>query len=225
MPQQLAQAGTGSAPRRIGERRQGVDRVRHGLRRALATEAAGWRSLGRALVRRPRVPGGATAIGYDKPVRTVLVVFAVLSLVEIPIMDLLFRGIPAVRWPMLALGVWGVLTVAGMLCGYVTRPHAVGPAGIRIRHGGEVDVDLPWEVVASVERRRVGLSGAPALSLTGEGEAQVLNQVVQDVADIEIALERPTVLRLPQGDVTVSALRVSADDPAAFLDAVRRHIP
>lgn len=225
MPQPRAQVDATSTPRRIGEKRQGADRLRHGLRRALATEAAGWRSLGRVLARRPRVPAGATAIGYDRPVRTVLIVFAVLSLVEIPIMDLLFRGIPALRWPILALGVWGVLTVAGMLCGYVTRPHAVGPAGIRIRHGGEVDVDLPWESIASVERRRVGLSGAPALSLTGEGEAQVLNQVVQDFADIEITLERPMTLSLPQGDVTVSALRVSADDPAAFLDAVRRHIP
>ncbi|MBD3943850.1 hypothetical protein IF188_19335 [Microbacterium sp. NEAU-LLC] len=157
--------------------------------------------------------------------RTVLIVFAVLSLIEIPIMDLLFRGIPAVRWPLLALGVWGVLTVVGMLCGYLTRPHAVGPGGIRIRHGAEVDIDLPWELVASVERRRVGLSGAPPLSLTGAGDEQVLNQVVQDFADIEIALERRTTLRLPQGTVTVSALRVSADDPAAFLDAVRAHIP
>ncbi|MBW9094107.1 hypothetical protein JNB62_10465 [Microbacterium jejuense] len=225
MPQPLVRADTAPAPRRIGAERHGADRIRHGLRRALAAEAAGWRSLGRVLARRPRVPAGATAIGYDRPVRTVLIVFAVLSLVEIPIMDLLFRGIPAVRWPMLALGVWGVLTVVGMLCAYVSRPHAVGPAGIRVRHGGEVDLELPWEAIASVERRRIGLSGAPALSLTGEGDEQVLNQVVQDFADIEITLERPTALRLPQGDVTVSAVRVSADDPAAFLEAVRRHIP
>jgi len=225
MPQAAVSGIDAAAPRRLGAPREGVDRLRHGVRRALASEAAGWRSLGRTLTGRPRVPAGATPIGYDRPVRTVLVVFAVLSLIEIPIMDLLFRGIPAVRWPMLVLGVWGVLTVAGMLCGYLTRPHAVGPAGIRIRHGGEVDIDLPWALVASVERRRVGLSGAPALSLTGVGDGQVLNQVVQDFADIEITLERPTTLRLPQGAVTVSALRVSADDPAAFLDAVRTHIP
>lgn len=212
-------------PRRIGPELHGADRLRYGLRRAGAMEAAGWRSIGRALAGRPRVPRDASAFTYDRPVRTILVVFLALSAVEIPIIDLLVHGIPWLRWPLMALGVWGVLTMLGMLLGYLTRPHAVGPYGIRVRHGGEVDIDLAWDDIASVEHRRHALSGAPALSLTGHGDDQVLNQVVQDGADILVTLERPTRLRLPQGDIMVSAVRMSVDEPAAFLDAVRTHIP
>jgi len=221
----MTATATVSEPRRIGPQLQGAARIRHGIRRGSGMEAAGWRSIGRALGGRPRVPHGASAFSYDKPVRTILVVFLVLSAVEIPVIDLLVHPIPWLRWPLLALGVWGVLTMLGMLLGYLTWPHAVGPDGVRVRHGGEVDIDLPWDLIASVERRRHSLSGAPVLSLTGEGDAQVLNQVVQDHSEIAIALEHPTLLHLPQGDVTVSAVRLSVDDPAGFLEAVRRHIP
>ncbi|QMU97257.1 hypothetical protein FVO59_08540 [Microbacterium esteraromaticum] len=221
---QTAAAAT-AEPRRIAPQLHGAERLRHGIRRATAMEAAGWRSIGRALLGRPRVPHGATGFSYDRPVRTILIIFLVLSAIEIPVIDLLVHGIAWLRWPLLALGVWGVLTMLGMLLSHLTRPHSVGPDGIRVRHGGEVDIDLPWEMIASVQRRRHSLSGAPQLSLTGAGDEQVLNQVIQDHSEIEIALERPTLLPLPQGDVTVAAVRISVDDPAAFLDAVRTHIP
>lgn len=218
-------AARDAEPRRLGPNLRGADRLRHGIRRGTAMEAAGWRSIGRAISGRPRVPRGASGFTYDRPVRTILIVFLVLSAVETPIIDLLVHGIPWLRWPLMALGVWGVLTMLGMLLGYLTRPHAVGPDGIRVRHGGEVDIDLPWDVIASVRRRRHSLSGAPQLSLTGSGDEQALNHVIQDHAEIEITLERPTLLQLPQGDVTVSTVRISVDDPAGFLDAVRTHIP
>lgn len=53
----------------------------------------------------------------------------------------------------------------------------------------------------------------------------MLNHVIQDHSEIEIALEGSTPLRLPQREVTVSTLRISVDDPAGFMDAVRTHIP
>ncbi|BDZ39436.1 hypothetical protein [Microbacterium suwonense] len=212
-------------PRRIGPERHGSEKLRHGIRRGSELELAGYRSIWRWASRQPYVPEGASGFSYDKPVRTILIVFIGLSAVEIPVIDLLVHGIPWLRWPFIALGVWGVVTTLGILLGYLTRPHAVGPEGIRVRHGGEVDIDLPWDVVASVERRRHALTDAPQLSLTGVGDEQVLNHVIQDHSEIEIALEGPTPLRLPQGEVTVSALRISVDDPAGFMDAVRTHIP
>lgn len=213
------------APRRIGPQRQGAERIRYGIQRGTALELAGYRSIWRWITREPVVPRGASGFGYDKPIRTILVVFIVLSAVEIPVIDLLVRDIPWLRWPFIVLGVWGVVTMLGILLGNLTRPHAVGPDGIRIRHGGEVDIDLRWEVIAAVERRRHALTGAPPLSLTGSGDDTVLNQVIQDHSEIEIALERPTTLVLPQGEVTVSAVRLSVDDPAGFMSAVRTHIP
>lgn len=214
-----------TAPRRIGPERKGAERLRHGIRRGSGMEVAGYRSIWRWVSRAQRVPEGASGFSYDKPVRTILVVFIVLSAVEIPLIDLLVHGIPWLRWPFIVLGVWGVVTMFGILLGYLTRPHAVGPQGIRVRHGGEVDIDLPWRNVASVQRQRHALTGAPTLSLTGAGDEQTLNQVIQDHAEVEITLEEPTLLRLPQGDVIVSALRISVDDPAAFMAVVRTHIP
>ena len=216
---------TADGPRKIGPELHGAERVRHLVARATAAELAGWRSIGRAVAFRPRVPAGASAHRYDKPFRTVLVVFLVLSAIEIPIVDLITHRWPAVRFPLLALGLWGVMSMLGMLLSFATRPHAVGPAGIRVRSGGDVDIDLSWDVIASVECRRRTLLDSPALSLTGWGDAQVLNQVAQDGTDIDIVLEEPTTFRLPQGEVTVSAVRISVDDTDAFLDAVRTHIP
>lgn len=86
-------------------------------------------------------------------------------------------------------------------------------------------IDLPWEAIASVERRRRSLPEAPTLSLTGSGDTTVLNHAVQDGTDVDIELEQPTVIDLPQGQVTVWAVRISVDDTDAFLDAVRTHIP
>lgn len=212
-------------PRKIGVERHGAERTRHLIRRGTAMEAAGWRSIGRAITFRPRVPPGASAHSYDKPFRTVLIVFLGLSAIEVPVVDLITHPWPAIRFPLLALGIWGILTMTGMVLSYYTRPHAVGPAGIRVRNGGEIDIDLPWEVIASVERRRRSLPDAPSLSLTGSGDAQALNHVAQDGTDIDINLEAPTLIRLPQGEVTVSSLRISVDDTDAFLAAVRTHIP
>lgn len=211
-------------PRHIAPNMQGSAKARYLARRALAVEAAGWRSIGRAITRRPRVPRGASAHAYDGRVRTVMVVFLALSAVEVPIIDLIAHPWPAVRFPLLVLGIWGVLTMLGLFLGNYTRPHAVGPDGIRVRNGGEVDIDLPWAVVQSVERRRRALH-TRSLSLTGELHDQALNQVVQDGTDVEITLERPTTLRLPAGEVIVTSVRISVDDVPAFLDAVRTHIP
>lgn len=123
------------------------------------------------------------------------------------------------------IGIWGVLFMVGLLLGFTTRPHSVGPDGIRVRHGGDVDIDLPWDVISGLSPKRRALTGAPVLCLTGTGDEQILHHVVQDFTDVDIALEGPTTFLLPQGEVTVSRIHISVDEPEAFLDAVRTHIP
>lgn len=188
-------------------------------------EAAGWASIGRVLTRRPPVPAGASGFRYDAPFRSTLVVFLSVSAVEVVAVDLITRSWPWVRFPLLVLGIWGVLFMLGMLLGYVTRPHTVGPAGIRVRNGGEVDLDLPWEVIHSVTPRRRRVPDAATFGLSGEPQTQTLHHVVEDRTDIEIALDRPVTLELPQGPVTVVRLHLAVDDPRGFADAVRHHIP
>jgi hypothetical protein len=52
---------------------------------------------------------------------------------------------------------------------------------------------------------------------------------MQDETDIEIELERPTVVRLPGGgakggEQTITGVRIWVDDPRAFMDEVRKHL-
>lgn len=199
-------------------------RGRYLLRRATRLEGAGWASIGRFLARRPTVPAGATGFRYDATFRPTLIVFLCVSLVEVVAVDLITHRWPWVRFPLLVLGVWGVLFGLGMLLGYLTRPHAVGPAGIRLRNGGEVDLDLPWEVIASVTPRHRRLPGAPTFGLSGPVEDQTLHFAVEERTDIEIALEHAITVDLPEGRVTVTRIHLAVDDPRGFADAVRHHI-
>ncbi|MBO3662210.1 hypothetical protein [Microbacterium stercoris] len=111
-------------------------------------------SIGRAIARRPAVPRDGAGFAYHAPILTVLIIFIVLSAVEIPILDLIVHRWPVVRISMLVLGIWGLTWMIGLLCAMLMRPHTVGPEGIRVREGLELDIPLSWDDIASVELAR-----------------------------------------------------------------------
>lgn len=201
--------------------------LRHRARRlagiAVRSEIGVWQSLARWILRRPRVPAGATAFGYHSPVFTILMVFIVLSAVEIPIIDLIVHPWPWVRIPLLVLGVWGLTWMIGLAAAYLTRPHAVGPEGIRARLGADIDVDLSWDAVASVERSRDVAEKAPRLR--EEAHGRTLSLRIANETNILVVLETPVRTRLWGDEVVVDAVRLWTDDVDGFLDAVRTHIP
>ena len=198
------------------------------LKRALLVELSIYANIGRFFARRPAIPRGAAGFGYHKPVLTVLVIFIVLSAVEIPIVDLIVHRWPAVRIGFLILGIWGVTWMFGLLCAYLMRPHTVGPEGIRVRQGLEVDLPLAWDDIASVARvKRVDEPKSPRIVETEDGRTLAFR--MQDETVIEIELERPTVVRLPGlppkgGEQEITAVRIWVDDPKAFMDEVRKHL-
>ena len=193
-----------------------------------APRASIYANIGRFIARRPAIPRGAAGFGYHKPVFTVLMIFIVLSAVEIPIVDLIVHRWPAVRIAFLMLGIWGVTWMFGLLCAYLMRPHTVGPDGIRVREGLETDIALGWDDIASVARvKRVDEPKSPRIEETDASRTLVYR--MQDETDIEIELERPTVVRLPGhgargGEQTITGLRIWVDDPVAFMDEVRKHL-
>lgn len=200
-------------------------RVLNLLHRALIAELRVYSSIGRAITRRPAVPAGGTGIAYHRPVMTILIVFIVLSAVEIPILDLIVHPWPAVRIPILILGIWGLTWMIGLLCAMLMRPHAVGPDGIRIRSGLELDVPVSWDDIASVAvAKRVDEPKRPRVTETEDGAEYA--ERMQDETNIEIELERPVSIRLPGlhpkgGRHEVTRIRLWADDPRAFLAAAR----
>lgn len=196
--------------------------------RALRVELRIYASIGRLIARRPAIAPGAAGFTYHRPVLTVLVIFIVLSAVEIPIIDLIVHQWPVVRIAFLVLGIWGLTWMVGLLAAYLTRPHTVGPCGIHVREGLELDVALPWGDIASVALdRRVDEPKSPRIT---EAEAsRTLAIRMQDETNIEIELERPTAIRLPglrpKGGVhEVTHVRLWTDDPKGFMAAVRRHL-
>lgn len=195
------------------------------LRRALRAEIRVYSSIGRAIARRPAIPAGGTGVGYHRPVLTILVIFIVLSAVEIPILDLIVHPWPAVRIPILILGIWGLTWMVGLLCAMLLRPHTVGSEGIQVRSGLEIDVAIPWDAVASVAiSKRVDDPKQPRITTTDDGAEYA--ERMQDETNIEIELERPLTVHLPGlaprgGAHDVTSIRLWADEPRAFLDAAR----
>ncbi|MFC8682290.1 hypothetical protein ACFT30_12275 [Microbacterium ureisolvens] len=198
-------------------------RVLRFARMAVRAEIGIWQALYRWIFRRPRVPDGASGFAYHAPVITILMIFIVLSAVEIPIIDLIVHPWPWVRIPLLIAGIWGLTWMIGLALSYLTRPHAVGPDGIRARLGADIDVDLPWDVIASVERSRDVAEKAPKVREEEHGRTLALRMANE--TNVLIVLEQPVTTRLSEEPVDIDAVRLWTDDLDGFLDAVRTHIP
>lgn len=208
-----------------GARRRTLwQQVKYLARRAIELEIGVWLSLYRFIFRRPTVPAGATGFSYHRPILSIMIVFIVLSAVEIPIVDLIVHRWPYIRIPFLLLGIWGLTWMLGFLFGHLTRPHAVGPAGIRVRSGTDVDIALSWDDVYSVELDKQVVESSKEPKLTPGDDGAILHLRVQNETNITVRLERPCTVRLPQGTETVHEVRFYADEPKQFMDAVRRHI-
>lgn len=134
----MSASGSGEGPRRTA-----WQLAAYWTRRGLMLEVWGYLSILRCVCRRPRVPAGAAAFTYHQPVMPLLIVFIVVSALELVVVDVLVRRWPSVRVAMLALGIWGLVWMFGLLFGFLTRPHAVGSDGIRVRSGAEIDIPLP----------------------------------------------------------------------------------
>jgi hypothetical protein len=193
-------------------------------RRALLMEFRGYQSIYRFVFRRPKVPAGAVGFSYYQPVLAILIVFVAVSAVEIVVLDLIVRRWAHIRIPLLILSVWGLIYMLGFLFGMLTRPHAIGPAGIRARYGPEIDIPLLWEDIESVTRRKHTLRNKqPKVTVDEDGEA-TLHLRMQNETNIEVQLRAPIEVRLPQGPETISKVTLYADDSHAFMNEVGRHL-
>ncbi|CAG7617959.1 hypothetical protein ACFPZL_03275 [Leucobacter soli] len=121
----------------------------------------------------------------------------------------------------------------GLLCAYLTRPHTVGPEGIRIREGLELDVLVPWRDFASIRRHGTIFDPndperKPGKVFDEDGE-RICAIRIGNETNIEIVFEAPTEITLPGlfpkgGSHTITRLRFWSDDPTGLLEAVRRRL-
>lgn len=216
-----------------GEGASAGARIRSLLRRAATMELRIYESIWRFVARRPKIAPGGRGFRYHRPVLTVLIVFMVLSAVEIPIIDALVHQWPPVRIGFLILGIWGLTWMIGLLFAYLTRPHTVGPDGIRVREGLELDIPVSWDDLASIRVHSAIVDpndpkNKPKRVFEEDGE-RICAVRVGNETNLEIAFERPTRVRLPGlppkgGEHEVTRLRFWADDPIGVLEECRRHL-
>jgi hypothetical protein len=169
------------------------------------------------------VPEGARAFSYHAPVFALVVGLVVVSVLELVVVDLLLRRWETVRITMLVLGIWGLVFMVGLLLGMLTRPHAVGPDGLRIRSGTDVDLALPWEVVAAVSALRTAVHDKQPMVVVDDQGRTTLQLLVGEEANLEVRLLEPVAVRLPSGTEVVTRVLLHADEPRAFLDEVSRY--
>jgi hypothetical protein len=186
-------------------------------------EIHGYQSIYRFLFRRPKVPSGAVGFTYYQPVLAIMIVFISVSAVELVVVDLIVRRWAHIRIPVLILSLWGLIYMLGFLFGMLTRPHAVGPAGIRARYGAEIDIPLAWDKIEFVTRRKHTIQNKqPKITIDEDGEA-TLQLRMQNETNIEVHLKEPTEIRLPHGPEIVSKITLYADDSQAFVNEVQHH--
>jgi hypothetical protein len=196
------------------------------LRRAAATEAAMWRSMAVWLRRRPLpLAEGDEPFPYIGVVKPILGVFIGLSIVEIPIFDLIVRKVvpwdPA-RWIVLVLSIWGLLWMVGFAASLKIHPHVVGDAGLRVRLAAGLDFTVPWDDVETVSKRYRSLPSSRSVQVEEEGDRRVLHVVMASQTSVDVRLRRPLSFVLPKGETPpVDEVRLYADDPDALVRKAR----
>lgn len=198
------------------------------ITRAMRLEKHMYASLARGIARRPAVPEGARGFRYDASVNLVLVVLAGLSVVELVVVDVLVHRWVFVRVPLLVLGIWGVVWMLGLLFAHTMRPHTVGPDGISVRDGLDLDLDLSWDDIHSVATQKRTHPPKSARVLTVD-DVPTLVVSVSDQTNIRVVFDEPQTVVLPGrspkgGEHLVGAVRLWADEPRQFLDEVKKHL-
>ncbi|MEE6262927.1 hypothetical protein [Plantactinospora sonchi] len=199
------------------------------VRTAVAYESAMWRSLFRWVLRRPvSYPPGAVTFSYLGVVRPILVMFIVLSAVEIPIFDLIIaRLVPwqPARYLVLALGVYGLIWMLGLFAMLQLHPHVLDDTGIRVRNGISLDLTIPWDGVAAVHKRYRSLPSGKGVQVERDDSGPIVNLGVGSQTSVDVVLREPVRLALPKGpSEPTDRVRIYADDPDAFVASARRHI-
>jgi hypothetical protein len=96
-------------------------------KRATLMELRGYQSIYRFMFRRPKVSAGAEGFSYHRPILALMIVFIVVSAVEVVVVDWIASRWAYIRIPVLIISIWGVVWMLDLLFGVLVRPHAVGP--------------------------------------------------------------------------------------------------
>lgn len=194
------------------------------VRHVLVFELHIYLSLLRWVGRRPSTPDGHLPVGYARMATPVIWLWIFGSAVELPLVHVLvpWHGL---RIALLAVGVWGLLWMIGMLAGLRCYPHLLGDDALRVRNGPMHDIAVPWSRVSSVSVEDRDLpSTVWALQPLPEGDGTRLNVGVSGRVNLHLALDRPTPMRTRKGVLEATAVSIWVDDPREVAAEVRQRL-
>ena len=194
------------------------------MKKAVLFELRLYRSLLRWVLRRPHIPQGTTPFGYSRQVTPVLWLWIFGSAAELPLVHVLVPW-ETVRIALLAIGVWGLVWMVGLLASLKVYPHLLDETALRIRHGASVDISVPWEDIASVATQRRDLpSSARTLQPRETEHGTELAVAVSGQVNVQIVLHKPITVPTGKGDLRVSRLGFLADEPQALAKRIRTEL-
>lgn len=180
-----------------------------------------WAALYRWIFRRPvPIEPGAQRFTYHRAVNLILGAFLVVSAIEVPILHLMLPW-DGVRLTALAIGVYGLIWMVGLLATMRVHQHLVGPSGLRLRNSITLDLPLRWDQIAAIDVRRRSLPPGGQTQL----EDGVLSLGMASQTSVDIRLTAPLVVpvRKTRGQA-VDQIRFHADEPEALVAAARTYL-
>ncbi len=190
------------------------------VRRVMGFDAKGLVSLGLWVTgRRHGVPAGAAAFSYAREQVPLMAGFLFACVLELVAVEILLRSLDApvgLRAVFLAVDAYGILIALAVIACYVTRPHVVDAAELRVRHGAFFDLRIPRELITGVQHRR---SYTETGMLKVEDERLALS--VNSQTNVIVELAEPIEAIRPLGRrERVRVVRFFADDPAGAYAAL-----
>jgi hypothetical protein len=162
---------------------------------------------------------GVQAFRYHKQIAPLMGAFIFVSIVELPVVHLLLPW-ETVRLIAVVLSVWGLLWMVGLLASMKVFPHLLDEHGLRVRYGTTADIRIPWEAVESVTARRGRVPTRRRVYVEGT----VVDVPVLKLTRVDVVLNGPTPVELPDGTKETTELRLYADDPRAFVASARERL-
>lgn len=180
-------------------------------------------SLARWLARRPSIPGDDVPIGYAKATTPVVWLWIFASALEIPLIHVLVPW-DTIRIIGLAVGVWGLIWMLGLLASLHVYPHLLDASRLRVRNGASIDVAVPWEAIGSLTARRGDLpSSARSFQPEQTERGTHLRIGVSGQVNVHASLAAPLTVKTPHGPMEIVELSFLVDEPRAFVTQAREY--
>jgi hypothetical protein len=189
---------------------------------AIVFELNIYKSLLRWLLRRPSVPPGFEPVGYAKMATPTMALWIFGSALELPLVHVLVPW-HAVRITLVAIGVWGLLWMLGVLAGLRSYPHLFGTDTLRIRNGAMHDIAIPWAAITKVSTQDASLPSSMWVLQPEQTEHGThLNVAVSGHVNLHLTLRNRVRVHTRKGELAVTGVSLWVDEPRAVAARIRR---